>query len=90
MMMADSNCLCTVRYLCSEANERHVGVTHCYQVSQLFVEGTHFSTSLRLLWLWVPLVPRYLQSNRDKKKIKLHIKGHVMCLLYPASYVRFF
>lgn len=49
--------------LCSEANKRHVSVTHGYKMSQLFVKSTHFSRSLRLLWLRVTLLSRNLQSK---------------------------
>lgn len=51
-------------YLGPEAAERHVGVAHRYNVSQLFVEGTHFSGSLGLLWLRVRLVPRHLEPPK--------------------------
>lgn len=57
----------TVDYLRSEADKRHVGVAHRYQVSQLLIEGTHFPRPLRLFWLRVPLISKYLQGNRNKK-----------------------
>lgn len=59
-----------VTYLRSEANERHVGVAHGYEMSQLLVEGTHFSRPLRFLWLWFRLVPRHLQNISDGNKSK--------------------
>lgn len=52
-----------ISYLYPKAYKRHIGVTHCYYMSQLFVEGTHFSRPLWLLWLWVPVFPRYLQDG---------------------------
>ena len=67
----DSHCLSTVSYLCSEANKRHVGVAHRYQVSQLLVEGTHFPGPLRLFGLWVPLITWCLHNNKGWKKKQL-------------------
>lgn len=70
----DSHCYSIMSYLYPKAYKRHIGVTHCYYMSQLFVEGTHFSRPLWLLWLWVPVFPRHLQDGKKN----VHI-SHCCC-----------